>query len=101
MSELFTKYPDLPELETSDKTVSNPVREKKLNKQLKKQKKLLKQLVELQKQKISKEEHFSENTNTKKNLFLNKMGDAFVKSFPGILSAVTSGIISFYFKSKK
>lgn len=29
------------------------------------------------------------------------MGDAFVKSFPGILSAVTSGIISFYFKSKK
>lgn len=30
MSELFTKYPDLPELETSDRTASNPVKEKNL-----------------------------------------------------------------------
>lgn len=98
MSELFAKYPELPEVASETTTTAEKsVWEKKFNKRLKRQNKLLKRLAELHKQ---QEQPTVEDTNTKKNSFLNKVGDAFAKALPTILITIVTASIGSYFGTR-
>lgn len=100
MSELFAKYPEIPGVASeTNTTAEKSVWERKFKKQLKKQNRLLTQLIKLIERRTPAEQPASEEANTKKNSFLYKVGDAFVKALPAILSAVATALIG-YFSSK-
>lgn len=94
---VFTEYPAIAEI-TSD---TNPTTKKsdcnkKFKKQLKKQNRLLKQLLNLIERRTTAEQPAAEEAHTKKNSFLTKLGDAFVKALPAILSTVATAIIRYF-----
>lgn len=104
MSKIFTGYPDIPENTSateypiSPKNKKNSKWKKKMKKQLKKQEKFLERLAELREHQKQYSGDFSSSDNES---FANKLGDAFVKALPSVLTAITTGVIGSYFSSKK